>query len=83
MGCREDAEGSAGLSAWNSSFALMSGVEVSGNHPWLGTIRMLAIHNRVLTATQIEANYAAGFGQKFFLLFALSAAGLVDARASG
>lgn len=76
-----DAQGSTGLADWNSSFALMLGDEVSGNHPWLGTIRLLAIHNRALTQAQIAANYGAGVGQKFFLLFALSAAGLVDASA--
>jgi hypothetical protein len=68
----------AGLENWNNSFALMMGDEVSGNHPWLGTIRFVAIHNRALNESHIETNYLAGVGQKFFLLFALSEANLVQ-----
>ncbi len=30
---------------------------------------MVAIHNRALTLAQIQQNYAAGVGQKYFLLF--------------
>jgi cytochrome c553 len=67
-----------GLDNWNDSFALMLGDEVSGNHPWQGTVRFLAIHNRALGTAQVEVNYLAGVGQKYFLLFALSEAGLVD-----
>ncbi|WP_299079846.1 LamG domain-containing protein [uncultured Paraglaciecola sp.] len=57
---------------WNDTYALVLGNEVSGDIPWAGTIRMTAIHNRVLSATQVAQNFDAGIGQKFFLLFDVS-----------
>ncbi|WP_416306166.1 LamG domain-containing protein [Neptunicella sp. SCSIO 80796] len=60
------------LNEWDSSFALVLGNEVSGDRPWAGNIRMVAIHNRVLTNAQIKQNFAVGVGQKFFLLFGIS-----------
>ncbi|MFQ3251445.1 MAG: hypothetical protein ACI9O6_003295 [Glaciecola sp.] len=62
----------AGLSDWDASFAFVLGNEVSGDVPWAGTIRMAAIHNRVLTPEQILKNFDAGVGEKFFLLFGIS-----------
>ncbi|EDM47791.1 LamG-like jellyroll fold domain-containing protein [Marinobacter algicola] len=64
---------SAGLlTDWDDSFALVLGNETDGESPWEGAIRMLAIHNRALTAEQVAANYDVGVGQKFFLLFSVS-----------
>ncbi|MGJ8680599.1 LamG domain-containing protein [Paraglaciecola sp.] len=60
------------LSEWDDSFALVLGNEVSGDVPWAGTIRMVAIHNRVLETEQITKNFDAGIGQKYFLLFNVS-----------
>ncbi|MBB3169774.1 LamG domain-containing protein [Simiduia aestuariiviva] len=60
------------LSNWDSSFALALGSEVGGTDPWLGAVRFLAIHNRALSATDIQTNYDAGVGEKFFLLFSVS-----------
>ncbi|KRT54543.1 Concanavalin A-like lectin/glucanases superfamily [endosymbiont of Ridgeia piscesae] len=57
---------------WDDSFALVLGNEVSGDRPWLGKLRLLAIHNRALTPEQIARNQAAGVGEKFFLLFSVS-----------
>jgi len=34
---------------WDDSFTLVLGNETSGNRPWFGHMRMLAIHNRNLT----------------------------------
>jgi len=62
----------AGLSDWDDSFAFVLGNEVSGDVPWAGTIRMAAMHNRVLTSEQIVKNVDAGVGEKFFLLFGIS-----------
>ena len=36
---------------------------------WNGVIRLVAIHNRVLTPEQIQQNFDAGVGEKFFLMF--------------
>jgi hypothetical protein len=60
------------LNNWNSTYAFVLGSEVSGEFPWAGSIRMVAIHNRVLSGEQITQNFAVGIGQKFFLLFDVS-----------
>lgn len=60
------------LSDWDDTFALVLGNEVSGDRQWQGTIRMVAIHNRSLTAAQIQQNFDVGVGEKFFLLFSIA-----------
>ncbi len=68
-----DSEGSGGtLGNWDDTFAFVLGNEVSGNRQWQGTLRLVAIHNRALTPTQIQQNFEAGVGQKYFLLFSVS-----------
>jgi hypothetical protein len=57
------------LSDWDDSYALVLGSEVSGDYPWEGKIRLLAVHNRALTENQIKQNFDAGVGEKYFLLF--------------
>ncbi|HEX5793747.1 MAG TPA: LamG domain-containing protein, partial [Rheinheimera sp.] len=52
-------------------YALIIGNEANGNRQWQGTMRMLAIHNKALTAAQIQQNYEVGVGQKFYLLFGI------------
>ena len=37
------------------------GTEVSGDRPWAGVTRLVAIHNRVLTPAQIQQNFEAGY----------------------
>ena len=54
---------------WQDTFALVLGNEASGDGIWLGTLRMVAIHNRALTQAQIVQNFDVGVGEKFFLLF--------------
>ncbi|MDT0629915.1 LamG domain-containing protein [Alteromonas sp. W364] len=68
----EDEIEATGLNDWDDSFAFVLGNEVSGDVPWAGTIRMAAMHNRVLTEEQIVKNFDAGVGEKFFLLFGIS-----------
>ncbi|HEY8052190.1 MAG: LamG domain-containing protein [Steroidobacterales bacterium] len=58
---------------WDSTFALVLGNETTGQRPWLGDIKFVAIHNRALTAAQIQQNFAAGVGQRYYLLFGVSA----------
>ncbi len=68
-----DSEGSGGtLGDWDDTFAFVLGNEVSSNRQWQGTLRLVAIHNRALTPTQIQQNFEAGVGQKYFLLFSVS-----------
>jgi hypothetical protein len=60
------------LNDWNDTYAFVLGNEVSGDRPWSGSIRMVAVHNRLLTSEQIQQNFDVGIGQKFFLLFDVS-----------
>jgi hypothetical protein len=57
---------------WNDTFALVLGNEVSNDRTWQGVIRMVAIHNRALTQQQIQQNFDAGVGERFYLLFSVS-----------
>lgn len=66
-----DAKGGS-LTDWDDSFALVLGNETSGNRQWQGVLRMVAVHNRALTAAQIQQNFAAGVGERYFLLFNVS-----------
>ncbi|HEU4603371.1 MAG TPA: LamG domain-containing protein, partial [Steroidobacteraceae bacterium] len=66
-GVMESSGGS--LSEWDNSFALVLGNEVSNDKPWAGVVRLVAIHDRALTEEQIKQNFAAGVGEKYFLLF--------------
>ena len=67
-----DPVGGAALTDWDDSFAFVLGNEVSGGRQWQGAIRMVAIHNRALTAAQVEQNFKVGVGQKYYLLFSVS-----------
>lgn len=60
------------LANWDSTFALVLGNETTGQRPWAGVVKFAAIHNRALTAAQIQQNFAAGVGQKYYLLFGVS-----------
>ena len=60
------------LANWDDTFALVLGNETTGNKQWLGVIKFAAIHNRALTATQIQQNFAAGVGERYFVLFDVS-----------
>ncbi len=59
------------LADWNDTYALVLGNEASGNRLWQGVIRLAAIHNRALSAEQIQQNFDVGVGEKFFLLFSI------------
>ncbi len=60
------------LNEWDDIFVLSLGGEVGGLESWNGTIRLLAIHDRILSEDQISTNFEAGVGQKFYLLFGVS-----------
>jgi mono/diheme cytochrome c family protein len=67
-----DAQGGGSLADWDDPFALVLGNETSTNRQWEGVLRMVAIHNRVLTPTQIQQNFDAGVGEKYFMLFSVA-----------
>jgi len=56
---------------WQDTFAFVLGNEVSGEGPWNGTLRLVAIHDRAMTQPQIVQNFDVGVGEKFFLLFGI------------
>jgi cytochrome c553 len=60
------------IADWDDTFAFVLGNEVSGDQPFDGIFRLVAVHNRVLTPQQIQQNFQAGVGEKFYLLFSLS-----------
>ena len=59
------------LNSWSDNFALVLGNEASGDRPWQGVLRFVAIHNRALTAQQISQNFSAGVGERVYLLFGI------------
>ena len=61
------------LGNWDSTFALVLGNETTGKRPWQGVIKFVAIHGRALTAAQVQQNFAAGVGERYYLLFNVSA----------
>ena len=67
-----DTAGGGSLTDWDDSFAFVLGNETSGNRPWSGVLRLVAIHNRALTAPQIRQNFDAGVGERYFMLFNVS-----------
>lgn len=64
--------GGGSLSDWDDTFALVLGNETSSNRQWQGVMRLVAIHNRALTLEQIQQNFAAGVGERYFMLFSVS-----------
>jgi hypothetical protein len=64
-----DPQKGGSISNWDDTFALVLGNEVSLDRSWQGLIKFVAVHNRALTAKQIQQNYDAGVGQRFYLLF--------------
>jgi len=68
----QDPAAGGSLASWDNSFAFVLGNEVSSDRTWQGVIRLVAVHNRVLTQEQILQNFEAGVGEKFFLLFSVA-----------
>jgi hypothetical protein len=70
-----DADPSKGgtLANWDNTFALVLGNETTGQRQWQGTIKFVAIHSRALTPAQIQQNFAAGVGEKYYMLFNITA----------
>ncbi len=63
-------DGTSDTLSWGENYVFSLGNTPGGNNTaWLGRIRMLAVHERVLTEAQIQMNYDGGVGEKRFLLF--------------
>jgi hypothetical protein len=61
------------LGNWDDTFVFLLGNETSGNRKWQGTLRYAQLYNRALSADQVQQNFAAGVGEKYDLLFDVSA----------
>ena len=57
---------------WQDNFALILGNEASSDGVFEGTFRLAAIHRRALTQEQIQQNFDAGVGERFYMLFDVS-----------
>src|SRR5450432_2605790 len=68
-----DAQKGGTISNWDSTFALVLGNEVSGDRSWQGLIKFVAIHSRAMSAAQIMQNFNAGVGERYYVLFNVSA----------
>jgi hypothetical protein len=60
------------IADWDDTFALVLGNEVSGDRQFQGVFRLVAMYNRALTPQQVQTNFEAGVGEKFYLLFSVS-----------
>ena len=64
--------GSTSISNWDTTMAFVLGQNANNGQTWEGKIRMVAIHNEVLTPEQVLQNFDVGVGQKYYLLFSVS-----------
>ena len=48
------------LANWNDEYSLLLANEATGDRPWLGTIHLVAIYGRALSATEVKQNFLAG-----------------------
>jgi hypothetical protein len=60
------------IADWDDTFAFVLGNEVSGDRQFEGIFRLVAVHNRALSADQVRQNFQAGVGEKYYLLFSVS-----------
>lgn len=67
-----DKLGGGSIADWDDSFALVMGNDTSGTKQWKGVVRFAAVHNRALTAAQIQQNFDAGVGERYFMLFSVA-----------
>jgi len=68
-----DARSGGTLANWDDTFAFLLGNETSNANKWAGTVRFAAVFNRALTQAQVQQNFAAGVGERYYLLFNVSA----------
>jgi hypothetical protein len=48
------------FSGWNVGYPLVLANEASGDRPWLGSLHLVALYSRALSADEITTNFAAG-----------------------
>jgi hypothetical protein len=70
----DDADGDvpAAISDWDDTFAFVLGNEVSNDRQFEGLYRLVVVHNRALSQAQIQQNFEAGVGERYYLLFSVA-----------
>ncbi|HTP39336.1 MAG TPA: LamG-like jellyroll fold domain-containing protein [Steroidobacteraceae bacterium] len=68
-----DAQKGGDLSSWDSTFQFLLGNDPSSMRKWQGVIRFAQVYDKALTLSQVQQNFAAGVGERYFLLFNVSA----------
>lgn len=64
-----DPQKGGSLSQWDNTFALVLGNEVSSDRPFTGLIKMVALYNKAMSASDVQSNFNAGVGERYYLLF--------------
>ena len=64
---------------WDPNYTFVVGNETSNNRMWRGIVKMIAIHENILTQQQITQNFLAGASQRYTLRFGLDDALAPDA----
>ncbi len=67
-----DASRGGTLSNWDDTLAFVLGNSTASNAKWSGVVRFAAVYERALTLEQVQQNFAAGVGERYFLLFNVS-----------
>ena len=57
---------------WQDDHLLVLGNEVSNNRLWQGVFKFVAVHNKALTAAEVQQNYNAGVGGSITMRFDVS-----------
>jgi hypothetical protein len=60
------------LSAWDNTFALVLGNDPSSTRPFTGVLRLVAVYDRALTPAQVQMNFNADVGERYYVLFDIS-----------
>ena len=60
--------------AWQDNQLLVLGNEVTDNRLWQGVLKLVAIHNKALTAVEVQQNFDAGTGTMVTIRFDISGA---------
>ncbi len=66
-----DASSVGTLVNWDSNHAFLLGNDQGRANSWAGKLRLVAIHNRIMTPAQITQNFDVGVGAKFLMLFSV------------
>lgn len=57
---------------WSTDYSVFLGGDTASAVPWAGVVKMLSVHNRVLSDAQVLQNFDKGVGEKRYLMFNIS-----------